>query len=96
MVARLKPIAVPGNAYFGSAGELLGMAYLELGKPDEAGKLFAEIGKDEKVPGTLRARMRQLAGGLGFDAGIEDPELEGAGEGASEAAAEPAAEPAKQ
>ena len=96
VVARLKPIAVPGNAYFGSAGELLGMAYLELGKPDEAGKLFAEIGKDEKVPGTLRARMRQLAGGLGFDAGIEDPELEGAGEGASEAAAEPAAEPAKQ
>ena len=96
VVARLKPIAVPGNAYFGSAGELLGMAYLELGKPDEAGKLFAEIGKDEKVPGTLRARMRQLAGGLGFDAGIEDPELEGAGEGASEAATEPAAEPAKQ
>ena len=44
----------------------------------------------------MRARMRQLAGGLGFDAGIEDPELEGEGEGASEAAAEPAAEPAKQ
>ncbi|MBN8485991.1 MAG: tetratricopeptide repeat protein [Sphingomonadales bacterium] len=81
VVARLKPIAVPGNAYFGSAGELLGMAYLEMGKPDEAGKLFAEIGKNEKVPGTLRSRMRQLAGGLGFDAGIEDPELEGEGEG---------------
>lgn len=93
VVAKLKPIAVPGNAYFGSAGELVGMAYLEMGKPDEAGKLFAEIGKDEKVPGTLRSRMRQLAGGLGFDAGIEDPELEG--EGASQAAADPAADAAK-
>ncbi|NCU12617.1 MAG: tetratricopeptide repeat protein [Sphingomonadaceae bacterium] len=91
VVTKLKPIAVPGNAYFGSAGELLGMAYLEMGKPQDAGKLFAEIGKDEKVPGTLRARMRQLAGGLGFDAGIEDPELASEGESASQAAAEPAA-----
>lgn len=91
VVARLKPIAVPGNAYFGSAGELLGMAYLEMGKPDDAGALFAQIGKDEKVPATLRSRMRQLAGGLGFDAGIDNPELDSGEAGAADAAASEAA-----
>jgi hypothetical protein len=89
VVARLKPIAVPGNAYFGSAGELLGMAYLEMGKPNDAGALFAQIGKDEKVPASLRSRMRQLASGLGFDGGIDNPELADEGEGKD--AADPAA-----
>ena len=91
VIAKLKPLAVPGNAFFGSAGELVGMAYLEQGKPQEAGKLFAEIGKDKNVPSTLRSRMRQLAGGLGFEAGIDDPELEAG----AEATAAPAAEAKK-
>jgi hypothetical protein len=89
VIARLKPIAVPGNAYFGSAGELVGMAYLEQGKPDEAGKLFAQIGNDKNVPRSIRSRMRQIAGGLGYDAGSDDadnpPE--------AEAPASPAAAP---
>jgi hypothetical protein len=76
VIARLKPLAVPGNAWFGSAGELVGMAYLEQGKPELAGALFAQIGKDKNVPVSLRSRMRQLATGLGFDAGIDNPELE--------------------
>lgn len=92
VVAKLKPLAVPGNAMFGSAGELLGMAYLEQGKPDLAGALFAQIGKDKNVPASLRSRMRQLAGGLGYDGGDEDiKELEAASE--NEAAA-PAAQAA--
>ena len=73
VVARLKPLAIPGNSYFGSAGELVAIAYLEQGKKDEAGTLFAEIAKNEDVPESLRSRARQMAGLLGVDA-IDDVE----------------------
>ncbi|MCX7284751.1 MAG: tetratricopeptide repeat protein [Novosphingobium sp.] len=72
VVERLKPLAVPGNAWFGSAGELVGIAYLKQGKNELAGALFAQISKDETVPDTLRRRTRQMAGLLGVDA-VEDP-----------------------
>lgn len=71
VVARLKPLAVPGNAWFGSSGELLAMAYLEQGKNAEAGALFAAIAKDDETPESLRSRARQMSGLLGVDA-IED------------------------
>ncbi|MCP9223733.1 tetratricopeptide repeat protein [Erythrobacter sp. LQ02-29] len=71
VIARLKPLAVPGNAFFGSAGEMLAMAYLQQGNRAEAGKLFARISKDKEVPDSLRSRSRQMAGVLGVDA-IED------------------------
>lgn len=71
VIARLKPMAVPGNPYFGSAGELVAMAYLEQGKEAEAGTLFAAIAKDETQPDSLRSRSRQMAGVLGVDA-VED------------------------
>lgn len=73
VIARLKPLAVPGNPWFGSAGELLAMAYLEKGDRTQAGTLFGEIAKADDVPETLRARARQMAGLLGVDA-IEDVE----------------------
>jgi hypothetical protein len=68
VVAKLKPLATPGNPWFGSAGELVGLAYLKQGKKELAGPLFAAIAKDETLPDTLRARARQLAGLLGVDA----------------------------
>jgi hypothetical protein len=68
VVARLKPLAVPGNPWFGSAGELVAMAYLDQGRNGEAGTLFAAIAKDEKAPESLRSRARQMAGLLGVDA----------------------------
>ena len=71
VVDRLKPLATPGNPWFGSAGELVAMAYLKQGKQDLAGALFAAIAKDEDVPETLRSRTRQMAGLLGVDA-VED------------------------
>ena len=74
VIARLRPIAVPGNAFFGSAGELLGMAYLDAGKTDLAGALFAQIGQDKTVPQSIRGRVRQVASGLGYDGGIELPD----------------------
>jgi hypothetical protein len=68
VVDRLKPLATPGNPWFGSAGELVAMAYLKQGKEELAGPLFAAIAKDEDVPQTLRSRTRQIAGQLGYDA----------------------------
>jgi len=73
VIDRLGPIAVPGNAYYGSAGELVAFAYLAQEKPAEAGPLLVAIAKDDTVPQSIRARTRQLAGLLGFDA-IEDVE----------------------
>jgi hypothetical protein len=81
VVARLKPLAVPGNPWFGSAGELVGAAYLKQGRGDLAGPLFAAMAKDAGVPGSLRARARQLAGVLGVDA-LGDPETEARPSGA--------------
>ena len=71
VIARLKPLATPGNAWFGAAGELVGAAYLKQGRTELAGPLFAQIAKDKTVPDTLRSRARQLAGLLGVDA-VED------------------------
>ncbi len=71
VIARLEPLAVPGNPWFGSAGELVAMAYSEKGDTKRAGTLFGEIARSEDVPDTLRSRTRQMAGLLGVDA-IED------------------------
>lgn len=73
VVTRLKPLAVPGKPFFGSAGELVAMAYLAQGKNDLAGALFAQIGNDKTAPNSLRARARQMASGLGYDGGVEIP-----------------------
>jgi hypothetical protein len=69
VVDRLKPMAVPGNPWFGSAGEMTGLALLKLGKPDLAGAMFAAVAKDQDAPDSLRDRMRQMANQLGADAG---------------------------
>ncbi len=69
VVDRLKPMAVPGNPWFGSAGEMTGLALLKLGKPDLAGAMFAAVAKDKEAPDSLRDRMRQMANQLGADAG---------------------------
>jgi hypothetical protein len=61
-------MAAPGNPWFGSAGELVGLAYLKQGRKDLAGPLFASIAKDTDVPQSLQTRARQMAGVLGYDA----------------------------
>lgn len=91
VIDRLKGLAVPGNAWFGSAGELTALAQLKLNQPDRAGKLLAAIGKDEAVPASIRTRVRQLAGQLGYDAGVDMAQIEAAGKAQ---AAAPAQQPA--
>lgn len=75
VIARLAPLAKPGQPYFGSAGELVAMAHLESGNRAAAGKLFADIAKDEDQSETLRSRARQMAGLLGVDAVVDVGEL---------------------
>lgn len=73
VIDRLAGLAVEGNPWFGSAGELVAHAYLEQDKVDQAGPLLVKIAQSEEVPATLAARTRQLAGRYGYDA-IEDVE----------------------
>ena len=73
VIARLKPLAEPGNPWFGSAGEMTAMALIKQGKKGEAGQLFARIARDKQVPETLRARSVQIASTLGVDASSAFP-----------------------
>jgi hypothetical protein len=68
VIARMKPLAVKGNPWFGSAGEMVAVSYLQLGKKELAGKIFGDMAKDETVPETIRSRAVQMAGALGVDA----------------------------
>ena len=68
VIARMQPLAKPGNAWFGSAGEMTALALIKQGKKKEAGQLFATIAKDKDVPQSLRDRSIQIAGSLGVDA----------------------------
>ncbi|HET9811509.1 MAG TPA: tetratricopeptide repeat protein [Sphingomicrobium sp.] len=68
VIARLEPLAKPGEPWFGSAGEMTAMAYLKQGQKAKAGRLFAAIAADPMVPETLRNRAAQTAGSLGVEA----------------------------
>tara|TARA_R110000868_G_scaffold141793_2_gene358602 strand:- start:1849 stop:2562 length:714 start_codon:yes stop_codon:yes gene_type:complete len=81
IVARMKSLAVAGDPWFGSAGEMTAIAYMKMSKPDLAGPIFAAMAKDKTVPQTIRSRARQMAGLLGIDA-IEAIENEDSGNNA--------------
>lgn len=68
VIARLAPLAQQGKPFFGTAGEMTGMAMLAKGDRAGAGQLFARIAADKQVPVSIRARAVQLAGSLGVDA----------------------------
>jgi len=77
VIRRLSALAVPGNAYFGSAGELVALAHLRAGRRDRAGQLLAQVAKDSNVPATIRQRAVQMAGDTGVDA-VQQPGAPGA------------------
>lgn len=68
VVARLEPLAKPGEPWFGSAAEMTALALVKQGKKDQAGRLFGAIAKDKTVPQPIRERAVQIAGSLGVDA----------------------------
>jgi hypothetical protein len=68
VIARMAPLAKPGNPWFGSAGEMTALAMIKQGNSRQAGQLFATIAKDKSVPDSIRNRSIQIAGSLGTDA----------------------------
>jgi len=73
VIARLSALTQPGNPFFGSAGEMTGMALIAKGDRNGAGQLFARIAADRQVPETIRSRAVQIAGSLGVDATASMP-----------------------
>lgn len=78
VIARLSPLAEAGKPFFGTAGELVGLAMLAKGDRAGAGQMFARISADPQVPQSIRARAVQLAGSLGVDASASLPGMPGA------------------
>ena len=67
VVAKLKPLAIVNNPWFGSAGEMTAMAYLKMNRKDLAAPLFAAIARDNDAPVGLRGRAAGMATALGQD-----------------------------
>lgn len=68
IITRLKDLSVPGNPWFGIAGEMTALAHLKAGAPEKAKPLLTAIVRDETNPASLRGRVAQLALSLGVDA----------------------------
>jgi hypothetical protein len=85
VIDRLKPLAIAGNPWFGSAGELTAISYMKLGKDNLAGPIFAQIAKQDGLPQSMRSRAQQMAGALGVDA-VQVDEKRNAATKAAEAA----------
>ena len=73
VIERLRPLAQAGNPWFGSAGEMTAVAYLKLGRPQQAAPIFAAMAKDQTLPESMRDRAVQMAGALGVDTVVEAP-----------------------
>lgn len=61
VVERLRPLAVKGSPWLGSAGEMVAIAYAREGRPDLAATLFGQIAGSDDVPATIRQRAVQMA-----------------------------------
>ena len=64
VIARLSPLAVRDNPWFGSAGEMVAIAYLKKQRVQPAAKLFADIAADPKVPESIRGRAKNMSASL--------------------------------
>jgi hypothetical protein len=73
VIRRMQPLAESGKPYFGTAGELTGMALIAKGQNKQAGELFAKVAADKQLPDSLRSRAVQIAGSLGVDASASLP-----------------------
>jgi hypothetical protein len=67
VIARLKPLVVPGAPWFATAAEMTALAELKAGRPDAAKPLLTAIVIDAGNPPSLRGRAAQLALSLGVD-----------------------------
>ena len=67
VIDRLKTLSVPGNPWFGVAGEMTAAARLKANQPQLAGALLASIAADKTLSVPLRGRAQQLAESLGVE-----------------------------
>lgn len=74
MVAKLKDYSVPGNPWFGVAGEMTALAHIKAGAPDKARPLLIAIVRDATLAGSQRNRAAQLAISLGVEPQSLQPE----------------------
>ena len=68
VIARLQPLSVKDNAWFGSAGEMTALAMLKANRRSEAARLLTAIGADRSVPAPIRGRAEQLGSALAIPA----------------------------
>lgn len=90
VISALKDLALPGNAWFGSAGELTAVAYLKMGRRDRAGELYSSLARDPLVPESIQLRAGQMASMLGSPAAV--PAVPAPASSAPAAPATPAAQ----
>ena len=64
VITRLSPLAIKRNPWFGSAGEMVAIAYLKKNRVQPAAKLFADIAADPKVPESIRGRAKTMSASL--------------------------------
>lgn len=76
VIDRMKPLAVEGAPWFGTAGELSALALIKAKRPAEAGRLLATISADKKLPPALRLRTARLANSLGADVALPSADKE--------------------
>jgi hypothetical protein len=106
IIAALKDLSVPGNPWFGVAGEMTALAHLKAGAPEKAKPLLIAIVRDNSQSPSLRGRAAQLALSMGVDsatlqlpaqaAGAQQPEPPATGQQPAQAAGAPAPAAAKQ
>ena len=70
VIERMRPLAVTGGAFLGSAGEMMAASQLQLGQRAAAGQTFSRVAGDTAVPESIRQRAVQMAGVLGADAPV--------------------------
>lgn len=73
VIARLQPLAVKDNAWYGSAGELTALAMVKANRRTEAARLLTAIAADKNVPASIRGRAEQLGASLALPAAPAAP-----------------------
>jgi hypothetical protein len=68
VIARLQPLAVKDNAWYGSAGEITAMAMIKANRRTEAARLLTALAADPDVPESIRGRAGQLGPTLSIPA----------------------------
>ena len=65
LISRLEPIAVPENAWYYSAREMIALLHIAGGEVEAAKPLLTEIADDNSAPAGMRARASEILKAVG-------------------------------